>query len=79
MKRFTIGALLLSTALATGACSKQEPAKEMNKKPATVRERAQAVGKMSDRILTNSLEKNLVGAVDSAKEHASELEKAASE
>ncbi|HEB72921.1 MAG TPA: hypothetical protein ENI77_09920 [Nitrospirae bacterium] len=77
MKRFTIGALLLSTALAAGACTKQEPVKELKKKPETVREKAQAVGRVSDRILTNSLEKNLVGAVDSAKEHTAELEKAA--
>jgi len=77
MKRLITGALLLCTALGAGACTKQEPAKQLNKKPETVREKAQAVGKMSDRILTNSLEKSLVGAVDSAKEHASELEKAA--
>ncbi len=77
MKRLIIGALLLLTAVGAGACTKQEPNKELTKKPETVREKAQAVGKMSDRILTNSLEKNLVGAVDSAKEHAAELEKAA--
>lgn len=75
MKRSIIGALMLSAALAAGACTSEQP----KKKPETVREKAQAVGKMSDRILTNSLEKQLVGAVDSAKEHAAELEKAASE
>jgi outer membrane murein-binding lipoprotein Lpp len=74
MKQMIIGALFVSVALVTGGCTSEEP---KNKKPETVRERAQAVGRMSDRIRTQNLEKHLVGVVDSAAEHAAELEKAA--
>ncbi len=75
MKRFIVGTLLLSAVFIAGACTSEEP----KKKPETIREKAQAVGKVSDRIFTSSMEKNLVGAVDSAEEHAAELEKAANE
>ncbi len=75
MRSFFI-TLIVIAALAAPACTRQE---EPKKKPETVREKAQAVGRMSDRILTKSLEKNLVGVVDSADKRAEELEKAAAE
>lgn len=75
MRSFFI-TLIVTVALAAPACTRQE---EPKKKPETVREKAQAVGKVSDRLFTSSMEKNLVGAVDSAAEHAAELEKAAAE
>ena len=78
MKRFFTMMLVISAVLGVAACSSpKEP--EPEKQPMTTREKAKAVGKLSDSIMTKNLEKNLVNVVDSSEERAKRLEKAAEE
>jgi len=75
MSRYSLVLLLLvAMAFAGPACTEQK-----KQEPKTLREKAGAVGRMGDKIYTTNLEKNLVGVVDSASEHAKELEEAAQE
>ncbi len=73
MKYGLILSFLFLFAFLGNACDSKSEKAEL-KKPVTNREKAAAVGKVGDRILTKSLEKGLVGAVDSAKERAELLE-----
>lgn len=68
--------IITAISIGTAACSGKEPE---GKKPETLREKAAAVGRMGDRTMTKTLEKDLVGIVDSAEERAQGLEEAAAE
>ncbi len=72
MSRYQLVFLSLVIAFTGTACTEQKA-----QEPKTLREKAGAVGRMGDKTYTTNLEKNLVGVVDSAGEHAKELEEAA--
>ena len=60
------------------ACEKKQPEPEQ-KKPVTLREKAQAVGKLGDQTMTKSLEKNLTHMVDTTDKRNKDLDKAVEE
>ncbi|MDH4184381.1 MAG: hypothetical protein OEV92_09180 [Nitrospinota bacterium] len=62
----------LALTLAVAGCTKA-PEQPVGKKPETVREQAEAVGKLSDRTFTSHMEKDLVNVVDKSAENADRL------
>jgi len=73
MKYRLILSFLIFIGFLGSACDSKSEKAEL-KKPITNREKAAAVGKVGDRIFTQTLEKDLVGVVDSAKERAEMLD-----
>jgi len=69
-------AVHLALVMAVAGCTETKEPETPAETPETLRDRAQKVGKFSDRAFTNHLEKDLVGAVDSAAENAKRLEEA---
>lgn len=73
MKYRLVLSFLIFIGFLGNACDSKSEKAEL-KKPTTNREKAAAVGKVGDKILTKTLEKDLVGVVDSAKERAEMLD-----
>lgn len=64
---------VLIFSVAVSCAKKEEPEKE----EMTLKERAEAVGKFSDRVMTKGLEEKLPDIVEKAEERAKELDEAA--
>lgn len=68
-------ALVVVAVLGVTACSNRKEPEQKDQKKITNREKAKTVGRFSDSIMTENLEKNLVNVVDLAEERARKLEK----
>ncbi len=78
MKRFLVFWMLL-VVFGVAACSNQKEPEQKKQKEITNLEKAKAVGRFSDSIMTKNLEKNLVNIVDLAEKRAKRLEEAVEE
>lgn len=78
MNRYIVFSILLASLFLFSACEKKQTEPEPPK-PATLREKAQAVGKLGDQTMTKGLEKNLTHMVDTTDKRNKDLDKAAEE